>query len=123
MVALLLAVGAVALAYGIMHRIFDYDEWVHAHESWLIRSGLRPFRDFFECHPPFAWYPLSLFYRVFGDSYNLLFVFRFLTAAGHVVFLVALLKNVALSLRELPTPVRLPARAAALSAAVIALHP
>ncbi|HEY7371571.1 MAG TPA: hypothetical protein VIF57_05280, partial [Polyangia bacterium] len=55
--------------------------------------------------------------------YNLLFVFRFLTAIGHVVFLVAMLMNVALSLRELPTPVRLPWRVGALAVAVIASHP
>ncbi|HEY7375376.1 MAG TPA: hypothetical protein VIF57_24675, partial [Polyangia bacterium] len=73
MVAVLIGVGAIAWVYGMLHRPFDYDEWVHAHESWLVRSGLRPYRDFFECHPPFAWYPLSLFFRIFGDSYNLLF--------------------------------------------------
>jgi hypothetical protein len=123
MVAVLIAVGASTWINGILHRAFDYDEWVHAYESWLVSGGLKPFRDFFECHPPFAWYPLSLFFRVFGNSYNLLFVFRFLTGIGHLVFLVAMLKNVALSLRELPTPVRLPLLPAAVAVAFIAMQP
>ncbi len=122
LVAVLMVVGAVAWIDGILHQAIDYDEWEHAHEAWLVSGGLTPFRDFFECHPPFAWYPLALFFKVFGESYNLLFVFRFLTALGHLVFIVAIFKNVALTLRELPTPVQLRARWAALAALVICLH-
>jgi hypothetical protein len=120
---LLLVIGLCAWSDGILHRVIDYDELEHFHASWLVSLGLKPFYQFWECHPPFAWYPLSLFFRVFGDSYNLVFVFRYLAALGQVVFIVGVLKNVALSLRELSPSVRLPARVAALAAMFIAFHP
>jgi hypothetical protein len=120
---LLIGVGAVALLGAIMTRGFDYDELEHAHAAWLVRNGVEPFNEFFECHPPFIWYPLSLFFWFFGDSYNLLFVFRLIAAIGQVAFMVALFKNVALSLRELPTPAGLPVRVGAIAAAFVALHP
>lgn len=118
-----LGIGAVALVYGILHRSFDYDELEHFHAAWLVRRGAKPFYDFFECHPPFFWYPMSLFFRVFGDSYNLLYVFRFIAALGQIAFLVGVVKNVALSLRNLPTPVVLPARVGALAIGFVVLHP
>src|SRR6185436_19852326 len=87
-----------------------------------IANGLTPFRDFFECLPPFAWYPLSLFFRIFGDSYDVLYLFRVLTGLGHVAFVVALFKNIALSLRDLPAPARLSVRATTLCVAAILVH-
>jgi len=118
-----IAIGAMGVVWGILHRSFDYDELEHFHAAWLVRRGLKPFYDFFECHPPFFWYPMSVLFRIFGDSYNLLFVFRFVSALGQIAFLVGVAKNVALSLRNLPTPVPLPARAAGLAIAFVVLHP
>lgn len=98
----LLLLWAAAWSAGVLHRGFDYDEFEHVHVIWLIKSGLRPFYDFFECHPPFVWYPLAGLFRLVGDSYALMFVCRSITAAGHVLFLTSLALNVALSMRRLP---------------------
>lgn len=100
----LLGAGLVAWAAGISNALFDYDELEHARAIWLIQTGLRPFRDFFECHPPYLWYPLALLTRPFGETYRVLFVLRILAAVGHILFFVALAKNVSLSFRQLPTP-------------------
>ena len=63
--ALLLATWLVAWVLGILHRYFDYDELEHFYAGWRIAEGARPFYDFFECHPPFLWYPLGLALRAF----------------------------------------------------------
>ncbi len=120
---IIVGIAAISLVRAVMHRPFDYDELEHAYSAWLIRRGEKPFYDFFECHPPFLWYPLSLLFRIFDDSYDLLFVFRFIALLGQVAFMIGVVKNAALSLRQLPTPVVLPARVGALAIAVIAFHP
>src|SRR5436190_3327432 len=79
---LILVVAASALVVAIVNRGFDYDEVEHVHAAWLISRGLRPFYDFFECHPPFLWYPHALLFKVFGDSYDLPIVFRFIATLG-----------------------------------------
>jgi len=86
-----------AWASAIARRGFDYDELEHAYAIWCIKLGLRPYRDFFECHPLFLWYPLSLLFKLVGDSYAILFVCRVLTGLGHVAFFIGLGKNTALS--------------------------
>jgi hypothetical protein len=122
----LAAWGLFAWSTGILHESFDHDEFEHSHVAWLIAHGRRPFYDFFECHPPFAWYPLALLLRLSGDRYGMLFVFRFLTALGHVAFFVALAGNVSLSVNRLQikrtSAVNL-ARTFVLGLAVIAGHP
>lgn len=105
--ALLAAAGAIAWTYGILRRYFDYDELEHLYAIWRIHSGDRPFTDFFEGHPPFAWYALAPALGAFNLISFPLFPLRFLTAAGHVVLLVALGKNVALSFSRLERPVAL----------------
>src|SRR6187551_1970756 len=116
---IILAVALAALVQATLRRAFDYDEVEHAYAAWLISRGLKPFYDFFECHPPFLWYPHAWLFRLFGDSYDVLIAFRFIAALGQIAFLVGVVKNVALSLRELPTPVRLLARVAVLAIAVV----
>ncbi|HEY7374244.1 MAG TPA: hypothetical protein VIF57_18925 [Polyangia bacterium] len=93
--------GVFAWQAGILHGGFDHDEFEHTHAIWLISHGRRPFYDFFECHPPFLWYPLVPLVRLVGDRYAILFVLRFLTALGHLAFFVALARNVSLSLDRL----------------------
>ncbi|MBC8131829.1 MAG: hypothetical protein H7X95_02515, partial [Deltaproteobacteria bacterium] len=93
-----------AWGMAIAHRSFDYDELEHTYAIWLIRNGARPFYDFFECHPPFLWYPLGIPLRLLGDRYAILFIFRALTALGHVAMLVAMGLNVALSFQNLRQP-------------------
>jgi 4-amino-4-deoxy-L-arabinose transferase-like glycosyltransferase len=39
-------------------RVFDNDEFEHAHAAWNVSRGLVPYRDFFEHHTP--WYHLAL---------------------------------------------------------------
>ena len=117
------ALAVVALATAILHRYFDYDEMQHAYQIELVRRGDRPFYDFFECHPPYAWYPLSLLARAFGDSYKVLFALRLLSTAGHVVFLLYLGKNVALSLRSFRPAPSLAARWFVLGAVMVVVAP
>jgi hypothetical protein len=105
--ALLVAAWLVAWTLGILHRYFDYDEFEHLYTTWRIANGARPFYDFFEVHPPFLWYPLSLLVRAFGPRSVPFFALRALTAAGHVALLIAIAKNVSLSFARLPQPIRL----------------
>jgi hypothetical protein len=42
----------------ITARVFDNDEFEHAHAAWSVSKGLVPYRDFFEHHTP--WYHLAL---------------------------------------------------------------
>jgi hypothetical protein len=47
-------------------RVFDNDEFEHAHAAWSVSRGLVPYRDFFEHHTP--WYHLALapFFHAFA---------------------------------------------------------
>jgi hypothetical protein len=110
-------------AWGIFHRGWDYDEVEHAHVSWLVRRGFRPFADFFEAHPPFLWYPLAGLTWLWGDRYSLLFAFRMLTAVGHLLFLAAIAKNLRLSFARLSTPAPLSWRVLVLCGALVVGHP
>ena len=105
--ALLIAAWAVGWVYAILHRYFDYDEFEHFYASWRIAEGARPFYDFFEGHPPFLWYPLSLALRAFHPQSFPLFALRFGSGLGHVALLLALAKNVSLSFARLPQPTSL----------------
>ncbi|MEP6653004.1 MAG: hypothetical protein ABJA82_06570 [Myxococcales bacterium] len=119
----LMAAGIWAWSTGIVRRAFDYDEYEHAHVIWLIKSGLRPFYDFFECHPPFLWYPLAGVLGITGDSYNILYIFRAITGLGHILSLVAICKNVALSLKNLGVSLLRPHQTFILAVCVIAGQP
>ena len=41
--------------YGVLYREFDADEAEMLHVGWLMRAGLRLYRDFCENHPPFLF--------------------------------------------------------------------
>ncbi len=118
--ALLLAVWAVGWVYGIFRRYFNYDEFEHFYVSWRIAEGARPFYDFFEGHPPFLWYPLSLALRAFHPQSFPLFVLRFASGLGHVALLLALAKNVSLSFARLPQPTSLRWRTFAIATLIVA---
>ena len=47
------------------HRVFDPDEFEHAHAAWSVFKGLVPYRDFFEHHTPWYYFGLSPFFRWF----------------------------------------------------------
>ena len=55
-----LATAAFLVAYIplIRRRIFDADEFEHAHAAWCWFKGMVPYKDFFEHHTP--WYYLTL---------------------------------------------------------------
>ena len=57
--ALVLLAGLAAWGTGVARKAFDYDEVEHAHAAWLVAQGDTPYHDFFECHPPFAWYGMA----------------------------------------------------------------
>src|SRR5262245_43553217 len=76
------AIGAAALSTGATRRFFDYDEIYHAHATWQIAHGLRPFHDFQASHAPFLWYPLAAAWRIFPESPASLIPLRFIAAAG-----------------------------------------
>jgi len=49
----------------LAHRVFDPDEFEHAHAAWCVFKGMLPYKDFFEHHTPFYYYALSPFFRWF----------------------------------------------------------
>jgi hypothetical protein len=102
--ALLVVGWAVAWTFGILHRYFDHDELEHLYAAWRIAKGDRPIYDFFQDHPPFLWYALAPGLPWLGRISFPLFPLRFFSAAGHLVFLIALGKNVSLSLARLSRP-------------------
>ena len=46
-------------------RVFDNDEFEHAHAAWSVFRGLVPYRDFFEHHTPWYYFALSPFFHWF----------------------------------------------------------
>lgn len=116
----LLAGWAVALALGVGRHRFDYDELEQIYAIWRIKTGARPFYDFFEVHPPLLWYPLALLLRPFAHLSSPAFGYRVVTLAGHLASLLALGRNVALSFERLPSPRPLRARSFALGVLLFA---
>lgn len=85
----MLIAGGVAWGVGILQRGYDYDEVQRAHSIWMTSQGLRPYHDFFECHPPY-FALLAPLPRWFKDPGQLLLALRLTAAAGNVLFLFAL---------------------------------
>lgn len=52
-----------------MNEYFDYDEGTYLMIARLINQGFLPYRDIFAVHPPFFYYVLALWLRLFGDNY------------------------------------------------------
>ncbi len=57
------------LRIGLMGEYFDYDEGTYLMMARLINHGYLPYRDIFAVHPPLYYYLLTLWLRIFGDSY------------------------------------------------------
>src|SRR3954447_3171479 len=55
-------------AVGVLQRSLDADESELLHAGWLMRSGLRLYRDFFENHPPFLF---TILERLVPEPFNL----------------------------------------------------
>jgi hypothetical protein len=90
LLAVPLAAALLAWFRGVVDAGFDYDEVMQAHSIWLIAQGLVPFRDFFECHPPFAWYPFVPVLALLPDAPELLFGLRLLSLVGNLAWIAAL---------------------------------
>ncbi|WP_297497914.1 glycosyltransferase family 39 protein, partial [Thermococcus sp.] len=54
---------------GAMNEYFDYDEGTYLLIARFINHGILPYRDVIAVHPPFYYYLLALWMRIFGDSY------------------------------------------------------
>ena len=84
---LTIACGLATWAVGLGTSGYDYDEVMRAHSIWLAVQGLRPYRDFLECHPPY-FTPLSPVVWIYpADPCALLWSLRMLSATGNLLFL------------------------------------
>ncbi len=81
-ISIALASGALAWWTGLANQAFDYDEVMHAHTIWQIASGLVPFHDFYECHPPFLWYAFLPFFGLLPEAPEALFGLRLFSGLG-----------------------------------------
>jgi hypothetical protein len=90
-VALLIVVACGLGAWGVGIRTlgYDFDEVTRAHSAWLASSGLRPYSDFFECHPPY-FVLLSPVVRGWSDPREVLQALRIVASVGNLLFLGAL---------------------------------
>ena len=52
-----------------MNEYWDYDEGTYLLIARLINQGYLPYRDIFAVHPPFYYYLLALWLRIFGMDY------------------------------------------------------
>ena len=84
--ALTIACGLASWALGLRTRGYDYDEVTRAHSTWLASQGLRPYNDFFECHPPY-FALLAPVVRGRADPLDALFALRVFGAVGNLLFL------------------------------------
>lgn len=87
--ALVLIVGGIAWGIIIAHRGYDYDEVLRAHSIWLTSQGLRPYHEFFECHPPY-FALLVPFVWGHADSGAVLITLRLVAVVGNLLFLAGL---------------------------------
>jgi hypothetical protein len=90
LLAVPLATALLAWTSGVFQTGFDYDEVMQAHTIWLIAQGQVPYRDFFECHPPLAWYPFVPLLALLPDAPEMLFGLRLLSALGNAAWITAL---------------------------------
>jgi hypothetical protein len=97
------ALGGVAWSAGITRRFFDYDEIYHAHATWLIARGYRPFHDFQASHLPFLWYPLAMVWWIRPDSPATLLPLRVVAAVGTALSLMFIMANARTLRNDLPT--------------------
>jgi len=101
-VVLVMTMGAVAWITGARHRFFDYDEIYHAHVSWLIAQGHRPFHDFLASHSPLLWYAVAPLWRILPDAPSALIPLRLVGATGSVLSIVTMVLAWSAVRRELP---------------------
>ncbi|TSC76194.1 MAG: hypothetical protein G01um101431_815 [Parcubacteria group bacterium Gr01-1014_31] len=75
-VAVLAAVAFIRWYVGI-----DPDAGLTMTAAWQVSQGLVPYRDFFEFHPPGAFYALAGVFQIFGSTYVVAKLFSMLVLA------------------------------------------
>ena len=60
----------------IWRRMFDPDEFEHLHAAFCLWTGMVPYRDFFEHHPPFFWLLLQPLFFIGENPYAILITSR-----------------------------------------------
>lgn len=60
------------------------DTYEHIHASWLVSTGLVPYRDFFEHHHPLLWYLFAPVTQLFYRDVSIIFVARFIAVLGYL---------------------------------------
>jgi hypothetical protein len=88
-VVLVLAIvsGLATWGVGIPTRGYDYDEVMRAHSAWLAAQGLRTYRDFLDCHPPYFPILAPVIRLYANDPCAALWSLRILSATGNLLFL------------------------------------
>jgi len=107
--------GLATWTVGIDTLAYDYDEVMRAHSIWLTAQGLRPYRDFLDCHPPY-FALLTPLARTDADPAAFLRSLRVSSAIGNLVFLAGL---AALGMLSVPSA----RHWAVLGLAIVAFHP
>lgn len=70
--------------------LMDTNEHIHA--SYLISTGLVPYRDFFEHHHPLLWYIMLPVVTLFDRDVNIVYVARGIAVLGYLFFLLLFYK-------------------------------
>jgi hypothetical protein len=90
LLAIPIAIVLLAWGSGVLEKHYDADEVSQAHTIWLIAHGQVPYRDFFECHPPFLWYVHVPVLSLLPDRPELLVGLRVISALGCAAWIAAL---------------------------------
>ena len=80
----------VALTWGRS----SVDETEHLHMSWLVSTGMVPYRDFFEHHNPLLWYVFAPISALFFNSAYVLYAGHFFSLIISIFTLIYLYKIV-----------------------------
>ena len=108
-------VGGIAWSVRITRQTYDFDEVQRAHSIWMTSQGLRPYEDFFECHPPY-FALLAPLADGQSDPGRFLRTLRWVSAMGQLLFLAGL---VAVTVASASTD----RTTAMLGVALVAFHP
>ena len=88
---------AIALSWGRT----AIDETEHLHMSWLVSTGMIPYRDFFEHHNPLLWYVFAPISALFFNSAYVLYAGHFFSMFVSAAALVYIYK---ITVRYLASP-------------------
>jgi hypothetical protein len=65
----------------------DYDEMEHAHAAWQMASGFKPYADFHEVHPPYAWMMYAAVLKRLPESFESVILLRLANMAASVLLI------------------------------------